>query len=337
MIRAALLAAFLVIAPSCSDDPAGPEPLSDQIEDFEFAWKWVESKYPLFDYKGIDPDEIHGAYRARAEQTGEDDFHDFLDDLLGELRDGHVYYRHPLLGDVAPWTPPRVLRDYDVVSMRVIASYFDSGLHIAGLGRVRYSRTDDNIGYIHLSSLAVSGMMDDFYQVMDYLRTTDGLVLDLRGNLGGIEENVRVLMSRFIESPLANVDAVSLQGPVQLSPYEPDTTRWAYTATMVVLINGACASAPELVAELLQRLPHVTLVGDTTAGAGCWELPLLPGGAELPNSGIIFSVPTAAMLREDGLTWEWNGIVPDVRVIQTGGHIQIGVDPQLEEALRRLR
>jgi len=324
--------AVLVVVSACSDDSVKSPPVdTEAVRDFEAAWYAANTKYPLFDFKHIDWAQIHREYRPRAEATDDNGVYDLLDDFLGELMDAHVVYDHPLLGGVAPFTPPRVYKDIDAIGFDVIESYFTYGLRTGGQGKIRYGLTVDNVGYVHLLSLAQDGMMDDFHVVMNQVEAADGLILDLRGNLGGVGENVEVLIGRFIVNPTDGPDGYTVGGPIDLPPYEPDTTLFAYNNPMVILINGACASAPELVADLLGRMPHVTIVGDTTAGAGCWAVASAPGLVLLP-SGRALSIPTTYFCREDGEPWEWNGIVPDVRIEQTRQNVLIGRDFQLEEA-----
>jgi hypothetical protein len=322
---------------SCSDDPAAPEQTEAEVTlDFEAAWQAARDMYPLFTFKGIDWDEVYRRYRPRAEQTDVSEVYDFLDDLLGELKDAHVYYEHPLLVFAFPFTPERLVRDYEAFSLVLVDEYIDYGLFPPVRRSVSYGATGDNIGYIHLSTLTDPDMRGDFYDAMVFVRDTDGLILDLRRNLGGIPENVDLLISRFIETPLASYEGYTVDGPVDLPPYQPDTTRVAYTKPVVILINGACSSAPEAVAELLQRLPNVTLLGATTAGAGCWAFPDTPGTVTLPSGRVVY-IPTAYMVRQDGEPWEWNGIVPDVDVVQTRDHVVLRIDSQLERAIELLK
>jgi hypothetical protein len=332
------LAVIFVFIVSCSDDPAAPDHPTDSeaVRDFEAAWRAANEKYPLFGFKNIDWDDVHGRYRPRAEQTDPSGIYDMLDDLLAEMKDAHVFYDHPLFGAWAPFVPRRIVDDYEAFSLSVIGDYFPYGLQKRGMYQVSFAVNDDNTGYIHVASLAVTDMMDDFDDVMDFVRDTDGLILDLRTNLGGIQENVDVLVSRFIETTTASFEARTVAGPVEMPPYEPDTIRFTYTGPVVVLISGACASAPEAVAEMLQRLPNVTLVGDTTSGAGCWATAGAPGAVVLPSGREIF-IPTTYMLRQDGKPWEWNGIVPDDRAVQTKQHKLNRMDLQLEKALDLLK
>ena len=83
---------------------------------------------------------------------------------------------------------------------------------------------------------------------------------------------------------------------------------------------------------MMKQVPTVTVVGDTTGGGSC-------GGGDrfaLPNASTI-SFGTYDYRRYDGQPWEWLGIAPDVRVVQTERDVDSGRDLQLEYALSMLR
>lgn len=334
ILWAAMVLAFL--APSCSDDPAGPAPVvTEATRDFEAAWTAARQRYPLFDFKGIDWDSVHAVYRPRAEETEGLAIYDLLRDLITELKDAHAWYRDPISVQTRPYLPRRVLKDLGAFDLEVVKTYFNTPLLLAGHGRISHGVTDSNIGYIHISTLAETGMLDDFDVVMDSVRATRGLIIDIRGNLGGFYGNTQIVIGRFIEDPLPGIDAFTVSGPLTLDPFEPDTTAYTYVNPVVILINGASASAPEMFAETMRQIPAVTLVGDTTAGAGCWSIYAYPGTVTLPSGKVIF-IPTTAMLRLDGQPWEWNGILPDTRIGQTEQDIADGIDRQLETAIMYL-
>lgn len=102
----------------------------------------------------------------------------------------------------------------------------------------------------------------------------------------------------------------------------------------MVLSNGSTFSAGEFTAEILKQLPQVTAVGDTTGGGsvggGEESLYFLPSGKSI-NIGFI------DIRRYDGLPWEWLGVAPDIRVVQTEADIKQGRDKQLEYAIDMLK
>jgi len=98
----------------------------------------------------------------------------------------------------------------------------------------------------------------------------------------------------------------------------------------VVLINGVCFSAAEYFAEMMKQVSTVTVVGDTTGGGGG-----IPQPFSLP-SGIQVRVPAGEFRRHDGVPIEWNGIPPDVTIMNAEAEVRQGKDNQLEYAIQIL-
>jgi len=105
------------------------------------------------------------------------------------------------------------------------------------------------------------------------------------------------------------------------------------------LINGSTFSAGELCTEIMKQLPNVTAVGDTTGGgsAGSQDNPPNARGEYYLPSGKMIYIGTIDLRRYDGLPWEWRGVPPDIRVVQTEADIKQGRDKQLEYAIEILR
>jgi len=84
---------------------------------------------------------------------------------------------------------------------------------------------------------------------------------------------------------------------------------------------------------------NVTAVGDTTGGGsagGNSEPPDAVASFYLP-SGKMIDIGTVDLRRYDGLPWEWLGVPPDIRVVQTEADINQGRDKQLEYAIDMLK
>jgi len=308
------------------------------VADFEAAWAWVDSVYPAFDIKRIDWASVYSEYRPRAETAQGDEFYQLLNDMLKLLADPHLYYSTPGGARFYPYTSPRLLNDRHLFSSKVVRTYFQSELHITGKDGVEYGILDGQIGYIHITHFNEDGMMDDFHEVMQFLRTTDGLIIDVRSNTGGDHDKVQVVVGMFIDSAMAWPLAVEQDG-VPFEPWpdiQPVPGIPRYTNRVVVLINGASLSSGELFPEVMGQLPNVTLVGDTTAGAGCNDREESRGGLILP-SGKQIHIPTGCLLRYDGIPWESIGIAPDIVVEQPLSDFSRGVDRQLEFAIEMMR
>ena len=119
-------------------------------------------------------------------------------------------------------------------------------------------------------------------------------------------------------------------------PIEPDTNRFIYTKPVVILINGASLSAAELFPEVMNQLSNVTVLGDTTVGSGCNDVDEnIQGDYWLPT-GEYIHIGSTYMLGFDGKPIEWNGVLPEIRVIQTVKDINNRIDEQFEYAIQLL-
>ncbi len=167
---------------------------------------------------------------------------------------------------------------------------------------------------------------------------TKGLIIDVRHNNGGLSENIRIIVSRFIHTTLAWPRAFTKgEVPYYKGPIQPDMNHFKYTNPVVILINGASMSGAELFPEVMKQLSNVTVVGDTTLGGGCNDVAEdIQGDYWLP-SGKYIHIGTTYVLRYDGEPIEWNGVLPDIRVPQSKDDIDQGRDKQLEYAIGLLR
>lgn len=82
---------------------------------------------------------------------------------------------------------------------------------------------------------------------------------------------------------------------------------------VAVLVNANTHSAAELMAAALKDAGRATIVGETSAGAGCGQFTDTGTGFALPRSGAAVHAPDCARLRADGSN-ERRGVAPDVAV-----------------------
>lgn len=316
---------------SCEDIIIKPAASNQNIEDFESAWNRVNDVYPYLEFKNINWDSINVVYRPLAEIARGDEFYLVLRDMLAELKDGHVYYLTEGGARVYPYYPQRHFKDRHSYSPFVVRKYFDREPRLSGSGSIEYDIIPGNIGYAFISDFHEDYLLNEFPGVLEYLKNTKGLIIDIRQKVGGDYQNIEAVVTRFLTEPLERNDAYTLGEKWVLPPFQPQGP-FTYTNPVIVLINGSTYSAGEFCTEILKQLPNVTVVGDTTGGGSTGG-----AGSYLLPSGKSIYIGYIDIRRYDGLPWEGLGIAPDIRIEQTEDDIIAERDKQLEYAIEILK
>jgi carboxyl-terminal processing protease len=131
-----------------------------------------------------------------------------------------------------------------------------------------------------------------------------GLVLDLRGNPGGVLESAVSVADEFLDTGVI----VRADGRTPDARFEMDATAGDAIggAPLVVLVDGGSASGSEIVAGALRDHGRATLMGERTFGKGSVQtvIPLRDGQALKLTTSKYFT-PSGASIHE-------RGIEPDV-------------------------
>jgi C-terminal processing protease CtpA/Prc len=221
----------------------------------------------------------------------------------------------------------------------VVRSYFDREVKVTESKSAEYEILPDNIGYVFLSTFSNDNLKNEFPKIIEYFKTTNGIIIDIRQKVGGNTAVVRSILSYFLTEPLDWPTFYCLGELVEPNPVEPNQYL-VYTNPVVVIINGSTFSAGELTTEMLKQLPAVTVIGNTSGGGGgtgyCNSSNQSIPDYRLP-SGKVISVPTGFIIKYNGETYEWNGVSPEIFVDQTEADILSGRDKQLEFAINLLK
>lgn len=128
---------------------------------------------------------------------------------------------------------------------------------------------DSKVGYINLTSFTdnCSGEIKEAYQQLKASNKLEGLVLDLRGNPGGLLKEAVSLCNLFIEK---GQTVVFTKGKVQEwnATYKTQGNPIDTDIPLVVLVNSGSASASEIVSGTFQDLDRAVIVGQRTYGKG---------------------------------------------------------------------
>ena len=206
-----------------------------------------------------------------------------------------------------------------------------------------YGVVKDNIGYIQLTTFNEK----TFPKVRDALLAlkadprVKSLVLDLRGNGGGLLESAVQVVGLFVPK---GTEVVRTRGKGLLNEKIYKTTQKPVDTEIpiAVIVNGGSASAAEIVTGALQDLDRAVIVGERSFGKG-----LVQSTRQLPYNGLLkvtiakYYIPSGRLIQAidyshrnpdgsvaripDSLTTVWHtaagrevrnggGITPDVKV-----------------------
>ena len=188
---------------------------------------------------------------------------------------------------------------------------------------------------------------------LEAARSAPALVLDLRGDRGGVDfigerlvadlaegraplatYRVRVAPETLARRPrwkdlVAEPDGFS---PPQQLAVDAQPAGHGFHGKLAVLIDAGCVSTCEMIAAALRADLHATLVGETTGGSSG-----APVEVALPASRGKLAIPTWNLVSADGKPIEGDGVVPDVPVVATPDALAAGIDLPLQTAIDRVK
>lgn len=308
-----------------------PEYENTGAGNFDQLWTIFDEHYCFFRESGVDWDSVYRAYAPRVElcKTQRELF-TLCSEMVNELRDGHVNLSSSFATSYYDKWWSDYPQNYD---WRVINQYY-LNFNGVSIGGFTYAILPQNIGYISLPSFTNGIGEGNLDNILSYLFTTDGLIIDVRDNGGGNITNVETWVSRFIDKKtfVGTIQHKTGKGhddfskPYAYYYYPAGEGHLLWGKPVVILTNRSTFSAANNFASIMRLLPNVTQIGDVTGG-GCG----MPLSFELPLGwGVRLS---AAPVRDaEGNLTEF-GVTPDIRVDITPADIAAGRDPILDRAI----
>jgi carboxyl-terminal processing protease len=160
------------------------------------------------------------------------------------------------------------------------------------------------VGYVRLAGFFPGAHGELRKEVENlYQQGAQGLMLDLRGNGGGLLTEAVLVSSIFVPNGVI----VSTHGRTQNTKTFDATGDALPQHPMVVLINRDTASASEIVTAALEQAGIAKVVGSTSFGKGTFQevIPLNDGGA--------LDLTVGEYLTRDGTSINGIGIAPQVK------------------------
>lgn len=206
-------------------------------------------------------------------------------------------------------------------------------VRFGNLGEVRVwidvKTLDDNVGYIAFNGFFNPPyLMTAFNDAMESFLEADGVVIDLRGNGGGMGAMAMGMAGWLLEGSPCLGTLRTRDNELKLIVQSRPTT---YAGPVAVLVDGLSGSASEFFAGGLQEMGRACIVGSRTRGEA------LPGQfTTLPN-GDVFLYATANFVSAGGSELEGVGVIPDIEVHPTREALLQGRDLALEAAVAWIR
>ena len=171
---------------------------------------------------------------------------------------------------------------------------------------VKIEDFDGNLGYVRLSTFMSNEAGQEVKTALQRFNKKDGIIIDLRGNPGGLLPNAVDIGSMFIkDGPI--VQLVNREGEKQFLKANGrvivDTK-----IPVVVLIDGGSASASEILAGALQDTKRATLIGQKSFGKGLVQT------VHSLSDGSGVAITTQKYLTAGGHDIHKKGVEPDIKV-----------------------
>ena len=193
------------------------------------------------------------------------------------------------------------------------------------LPTLNFELLDDSYGYFKMTTFHQTSATDLEQSIASIKNDgidMDALVIDLRGNPGGVLRQAVAMADGFLDEGTI-VSTRGRNSTMQLE-FVAEPGQWLPGIPLMILVDHSTASAAEVVAGALQDHERALIVGERTFGKGSVQsvLPLRNG------SGI--KLTTARYYTPSGHSIQAEGIKPDV-VIEWDSSIQ-AEDGKLREA-----
>ena len=171
-----------------------------------------------------------------------------------------------------------------------------------------------------------------FQQAIDRFRSSDGIVIDLRGNPGGLAAMIMGIAGHFVGErvPLGTMKTRDTQLRFTVNPRIVNGSGQrvdVFHGPVAILVDGLTGSASECFAGGMQSIGRARVFGQTSMGQA---LPALFD--RLPNGDVLIHA-LGDFVTATGTRLEGRGVIPDQPVPLTREDLAAGRDRPLEAAL----
>jgi carboxyl-terminal processing protease len=172
-------------------------------------------------------------------------------------------------------------------------------------------------------------LMPAYQQAVEQARLSDGFIIDLRGNPGGIGALAMAMGGWLVEED--NIKLGTMTSRTGTFNFIMNPRLNAYTGPVAILIDGLSGSTSEIFAGGMKDIGRARIFGERSAGAA------LPSVFETLPNGDRFQYAIANYVSVGGRPLEGEGVTPDEEVIPDRGSLLQGRDPVIDAAVRWIK
>ena len=283
------------------------------MEVFDELWNGVNKRYVCFSNTDLDWDAVYAKYRGQiSDETNEGQLFTVCCEMLAELNDGHMFLRT----ETSKWSGPEIdgFTYYVPYLAPYYLGYYETGSVNKSGGMCYNTIRNGAVGYIEYHSFEHDISDDHVLEVSGAFKECQGLILDLRGNKGGMFHNMVTLLNYLpCEKELYRsyvrhngIRDDLLEKGIAFKPGIKDESM-IWRKPLIVLIDNRSYSATSLFAMCAKECENVCIVGIKTGGGTntprCYEL----------SNGWIYQIPCIKHVSQSGMDYQ-NGVPPDVEV-----------------------
>lgn len=184
---------------------------------------------------------------------------------------------------------------------------FDMKKEIIKVNSVNSKIISKDFGYVRVSAFQKDTSIDLNKSIAEILNTKNinGLILDLRGNPGGLLEEAIKVSDLFLDDVIV---VFTKDRKDKKTLYKSKYGQILKDIPMVVLVDGGSASAAEIVAGALQDHKRAIIIGSKTFGKGSVQTII-----EFED-GNAMKLTTSRYYTPNGTSIQAKGIIPDIQI-----------------------